>query len=208
MNKNEAGKEGAEDVEDIDVEEAEDVEEEEDGDESDKDEKPDNKDEKPVETPEAKAARLLRQTNQARKKLGLEPLGETKPDKKTGKKSDELDYGQKAFLIANGIKDADEMELVKEVMKSTGKSLDDVVGSKYFQAELKEIRDDKATADAIPKGNKKGNNSASNTVDYWIAKGELPPKDQRELRQKVVNARIKAESGKSQFTDTPVAPKY
>jgi len=204
MNKNEAGVEEVEDVEDIDAEETE--EEEEDGD-PEKD-KPEDKDEKPVETPEAKAARLLRQTNQARKKLGLEPLGETKPDKKSSKKSDDLDYGQKAFLIANGIKETDEMELVKEVMKSTGKSLDEVVGSRFFQAELKEIREDKATADAVPKGNKKGNNSASNTVEYWIAKGELPPKDQRELRQKVVNARIKAESGKNQFTDTPVAPKY
>lgn len=205
MNKNEAGKEGAEDVEDIDVEEVEGDEEE--GDESEKDEKPEDKDEKPVETPEAKAARLLRQTNQARKKLGLEPLGEAKPEKKS-KKSDSLDYGEKAFLIANGIKETEEMELVQEVMKSTGKSLDEVVGSRFFQAELKEMREDKTTTEAIPKGNKRGNNSASNTVEYWIAKGELPPKDQRELRAKVVDARIKAESGKSQFTDTPVAPKY
>jgi len=205
MNKNEAGEE-VEDVEETDVEETE--EEEEEGDEPEKDEKPDNKDEKPVETPEAKAARLLRQTNQARKKLGLEPLTEGKPDKKASKKSDELDYGEKAFLIANGIKEADEMELVQEVMKSTGKSLDEVVGSRFFQAELKEMQEDKATAEATPKGSKRGNNSASNTVEYWIAKGELPPKDQRELRAKVVNARIKAETSKSQFTDTPVAPKY
>lgn len=205
MNKNEAGEE-VEDVEETDVEETE--EEEEEGEESDKDKKPEDKDEKPIETPEAKAARLLRQTNQARKKLGLEPLTDGKPEKKTSKKSDDLDYGEKAFLIANGIKEAEEMELVQEVMKSTGKSLDEVVGSRFFQAELKEMREDKATTDAIPKGSKRGNNSASNTVEYWIAKGELPPKDQRELRQKVVNARIKADSGKSQFTDTPVAPKY
>ena len=201
MNKNDAGEE-VEDVEDIDVEETDETEEGEEGD------KPEKKDEKPIETPEAKRARLKRQLEQLDKK---HPELADKPDKsekKSSKKSDELDYGQKAFLIANGIKDADEMDLVQEVMKSTGKSLDEVVGSRFFQAELKEVRDDKATAEAIPKGNKKGNNSASNTVDYWIAKGELPPKDQRELRQKVVNARIKAESGKSQFTDTPVAPKY
>ena len=204
MNKNEAGEEGAED---IDVEEAEEIEEGEEGEESE-DDKPEKKDEKPLETPEAKRARLKRQLEQLDKKHPELADKPEKRDKKTSKKSDELDYGEKAFLIANGIKDSDEMELVQEVMKSTGKSLDEVVGSRFFQAELKEIRDDKVAADAIPKGNKKGNNSASNTVDYWIAKGELPPKDQRELRQKVVNARIKAESGKSQFTDTPVAPKY
>lgn len=202
MNKNEAGAEEVEDVEETDVEETE--EEGEEGEES-QDDKPE-KDEKPIETPEAKAARLLRQTNQARKKLGLEPLTEGKPDKKTSKKSDGFDYGEKAFLIANGIKEADEMELVSEIIKSTGKSLDEVVGSKYFQAELKEMRDDKTTTDAIPKGSKRSNNSSANTVEYWIAKGELPPKDQRELRQKVVNARIKADTNKSQFTDTPVAP--
>ena len=206
MNKNEAGEGEVEDVEEIDIEETEGDGEE--GDESDKDDKPKDKDEKPVETPEAKRARLKRQLEQLDKKHPELADKPNKSDKKTSKKSDDLDYGEKAFLIANGIKESDEMDLVQEVMKSTGKSLDEVVGSRFFQAELKEMRDDKATADATPKGSKRGNNSASNTVEYWIAKGELPPKDQRELRQKVVNARIKADSSKSQFTDTPVAPKY
>lgn len=203
MNTNDAGEE-VEDVEETDVEETE--EEGEEGEES-QDDKPKDKDEKPIETPEAKRARLKRQLEQLEKKHPELADKPKKSDKKSSK-SDELDYGQKAFLIANGIKGADEMELVQEVMKSTGKSLDEVIGSRFFQAELKEMQEDKATAAATPPGSKRGNNSASNTVEYWIAKGGLPPKDQRELRQKVVNARIKSESGKSQFTDTPVAPKY
>lgn len=158
--------------------------------------------EKKEESPEARKARLERQLKQLEKK---NPDLFKKTEKKTSKKSDDFDYGEKAYLIANGIKEADEMEFVKDVMKETGKSLDAVVGSKFFQAELKERREDKATADATPKGSKRSGQSAANTVEYWIAKGELPPKDQRELRQKVVNARISKESNKSMFTDNPVA---
>lgn len=122
----------------------------------------------------------------------------------TPSKSSELDYGQKAFLIAKGIDGAEEFDLVQKVMADTGKSLEEAVGSKYLQAELKEMRDAKAVANAIPDGSKRSNQSASNTVEYWLAKGELPPADQRELRTQVVNARLKQEQNKSQFTDNPV----
>jgi len=186
------------------VPETEELEEEEEGEEEEGDEgEGEKKIEKKIEeTPEARKARLERQLKQLEKK---NPDLFKKTEKKTSKKSDDFDYGEKAYLIANGIKEADEMEFVKDVMKETGKSLDAVVGSKFFQAELKERREDKATADATPKGSKRSGQSAANTVEYWIAKGELPPKDQRELRQKVVNARITKESNKSMFTDNPVA---
>lgn len=119
-------------------------------------------------------------------------------------KSSELDYGQKAFLVANGIKGAEEFDLVQKIMADTGKPLEDVLESKYFQAELKERRDAKTVADAIPDNSKRSNQSASTTVDYWLAKGELPPADQVDLRRQVVNARLKQEQNKSQFTDNPV----
>lgn len=125
------------------------------------------------------------------------------PNKAPSKSSD-LDYGQKAFLIANGVKGTEEIDLVKTVMANTGKSLDDVLESKYFQAELKEMRDAKTFQDAVPDGSKRSNQSASSTVEYWIAKGELPPASERELRKEVVNARLKSDTNKNQFTDTPV----
>lgn len=127
--------------------------------------------------------------------------------KKSPSKSDDFDYGQKAFLIANGVKEADEVALVKDIMASTGKSLDDVMESKYFQAELKEMRDAKLTANALPSGTKRTGQSAQSTVEYWIAKGELPPASDRELRQKVVNARIKSEKVTNVFTNNPVVGK-
>lgn len=203
MNKNEAGEELKPGDEGY-IPETEELEEEgeegEDGDE----EEGEKKIEKKVteESPEARKARLERQLKQLEKK---NPDLFKSIEKKTSKKSDDFDYGEKAFLIANGIKESDEMEFVRDVMKETGKSLDAVVGSKYFQAELKDRREDKATQDATPKGSKRSGQSAANTVEYWIAKGELPPKDQTELRRKVVNARITKETNKSMFTSNPVA---
>lgn len=158
---------------------------------------------KPQEAPADKLARLKRQQEQLLKKHP--ELSGDKPNKK-GKKSDELDYGQKAFLIASGIKDAEDMNLVKTIMADTGKSLDEVIGSKYFLAELKEQQEARATTAATPPGSKRAGASASNTVEYWLAKGENPPNtpENRELRQKVLNARIAKERDSGIFTKSPI----
>lgn len=114
-----------------------------------------------------------------------------------------FDYGQKAFLKSNGI-EKDEYELVKEVMSATGKDLEDVLESKHFQGMLKEQRDVKATKDATPAGSKRSTTSTRDTVEYWIAKGEMPPASEVELRRKVVNAKIKKDRDRNTFTDHPV----
>jgi hypothetical protein len=119
-------------------------------------------------------------------------------EKKTG-----LDYGQKAFLIANGIKGADEMELVNSYLAS-GKELEDIVDNKHFLADLEDLRNDKAVKAATPSSNKRTGNNARDEVEYWLAKGELPPADQVELRRKVVNAKIKAQSDGNPFSKNPV----
>lgn len=154
------------------------------------------------ESPEAKKARLERQQEQHKKKHP--ELYEAKPDKKS-KKSDELDYGQEAYLIANGIKEQDEIDLARDAMVSTGKSLKEVLAGKYFQSELKEMREEKAAKAAIPSGGNRSGQTASNSVEYWLQKGELPPANMPKLRQDVVNARIKKESNESVFTSNPVA---
>ena len=152
-----------------------------------------NTQEKHQETPEAKLARLKRQTAQLEKKLGFE----SEP-KKTTQKSNDLDYGQKAFLVANGVKENTEIKLVQNVMQETGKTLEQVLESKYFQAELKEMRELQSSSNATPTGKRSGNTSVDN-VDYWLAKGELPPASEVELRRKVVNARLKKEDNKGTF---------
>lgn len=157
---------------------------------------------KPTETPEARVARLRRQLKQAEKAAGVDD----EPERKPSKKSDDLDYGQKAFLVASGVKEADEIALAKEFVSNTGKSLDDVLASKHFQAELNDLRETKASLAAVPSSGNRTGQSAQDTVEYWIAKGELPPASERELRTKVVNARINKEKGAAKmFTDNPVA---
>lgn len=134
-----------------------------------------------------------------RKRLETKLAKSTEKHEDTPRKSEELDYGAKAFLVANGVKGVDETKLVKEIMANTGKSLDSVLESKYFQAELKELRDLRMAAEATPNGAKRSSQSASSTVEYWLAKGELPPASERELRTKVVNARIQKESKSNVF---------
>lgn len=154
-----------------------------------------------TESPEAKFARLNRMRDQHLKK---HPELVVKPTKKSSKKSDEFGYDKKAFLFANGIKESTEIELVKDIVANTGKSLEEVLESKYFKAELTEMREAKASADALPKGTKRTGQSAQDTVEYWIAKGELPPASDRELRRKVVNAKMEKKKSNNRFTNNPV----
>ena len=114
-----------------------------------------------------------------------------------------FDYADKAYLKASGL-NPDEFDFAHEVMVSTGKSLDEVLEAKYFQSELKERREAKASKDAIPTGAKRSASAPATQVDYWIGKGELPPADQVDLRREVVKARMKIEGSKSNFTDRPI----
>lgn len=121
-------------------------------------------------------------------------------EKASSKQSEGLDYGVKAFLVANGLKGEQEFKLAQEFSRNTGKSLDDVVDSKYFQQELADYREQRATQDASIKGRGKTSNVAHNDVEYWLAKpfGELP--DDFELRAKVVKARRAKSRNTGMFT--------
>ncbi len=97
---------------------------------------PENQQQKPVESPEDRASRLLRQTNQARKKLGLSPVGEVKPEINNNDPliQDELK------LIARGLSD-EEIEQAKVIAKGKGVSLQEAVKEPLFvifQEDLKE----------------------------------------------------------------------
>jgi len=119
---------------------------------------------------------------------------EDKPSKPST--SDGLDYGQKAFLIANGIKGEAEIKFAEEVMRETGKTLEQVLGSKFFQAELEERRELAKTAEATPSGKRSGS-STIDSVEYWLTK---PIEDvPKEMRTQVVNARLKQEQTKGVF---------
>lgn len=121
-----------------------------------------------------------------------------KPDEKDPPKSDIGDslgdsLGEKAFLAVNGIKGSDELDFVKKMKKETGRSTEDLLDSTYFQTELKDFREKKSTEKATPTGSKRSSNSSANTVEYWLAKDELPPVSETQLRRDVVNARMNKE---------------
>lgn len=117
-----------------------------------------------------------------------------------------FDYAQKAYLKSSGIEQVD-FDFVKDVMQSTGKSLDEVLDSKYFQAELKERKDTRMTEAATPSGSKRAGISGKDTVDYWLEKiksGQATVKDipDRKLRIQVVNARYKKDTNDEVFYDS------
>ena len=110
------------------------------------------------------------------------------------------DLGEKAYLIANGVKGADEIAFVQKMKKETGKDVESLLESTYFQTEFKDFKEKKATDKATPQGNNRSSNPSADSVEYWIAKGELPTgPENKELREKIVNARMKKEESKGQF---------
>jgi hypothetical protein len=149
------------------------------------------KEEKPKETLDQKEARLLRQLEQTRKKLGKDTV---EPEKKP--KSEGLDYGQKAFLVANGIKDAKEISFIQKELKGSGLELDELLENGYFKDKFTTFQALNKTADATPKG-KRGGGVATDSVEYWASKpiAEVP----QEMRQAVVNHRLKKETSSGVF---------
>lgn len=131
------------------------------------------------------------------------PSTEEAPANKT--KKGEFDYGQKAFLISNGVKEVDDIAFVQKMVNDTGKSIEEVLSNPFTQSELKRIGEERATKAATPSAEQGRNGApARDTVEFWLNKGELPPADQTELRQKVVNAKIAKGKTGSNFSSTPV----
>ena|SRR3990167_4095185 len=156
---------------------------------------------KPKLTPEQEVGIKKRQFTKLAKELGIE-LPKPQSEKPKEVKKEGFDYAEKAYLKSSGIA-PDEFDFVMEVMQSTGKSLDDVLEAKYFQADLKERREAKASKDAIPTGTKRSSGSAKDEISFWLNKpfSEVP----QELKREVLKAREKKEFSKSQFTDRSVA---
>lgn len=156
---------------------------------------------KVAETPEAKRSRLQRQLAQLDKKLGIKEEKNIEKEETKG----ELDKMDRAILRMEKITDPDEVALVKDFMRDTGKSIDDVLENRVFKAELKAMREDKKADDAIPSNSKRSMNSNRNSVEYWLAKGEMPPAGETKLRQDYVNARIAKTKERHMFSDNPIA---
>lgn len=201
------GTEGGDDGIDLDFDEDD---EGGDGEGSDKGDK--NKDGKGKDlSDEDRLARAERTAKRLRKKLGKDgkPADEAKPSK-TSDKSSDLDYGQLAFHNSKSssvkIEHEEDIDFLKDTIKDTGKSQQSILDSKWFASELKERQESRASTDAIPKGQRRSNQVASDSVEYWIKKGELPPDtaENRKLRQDVVNAKMAKAKSTDVFTKNPI----
>ena len=116
--------------------------------------------------------------------------------KEPSKKSDELDYGAKAFLKSSGIENT-EFDFVKEELKKSRlKDLESLLDNPYFKAELDTRRNLDKSKNATIKG-KSANGVATDSIDYWLTKpiDEVP----KEMRFKVVQAKMKKDNSGGSF---------
>lgn len=152
-----------------------------------------------------KQAGMAKRFNTKLKKMVEEakkPKPEVKPE--VPEKKEILDRVDRAVLTVRGITEPEEIEFIENTMKETGKDLDNLLNSTWFKAELAEFREKMMTDSVVPKGTKRSSQAARDSVDYWIKKGELPPRNQVQLRRDVVNAKMKQAKDGNVFSDNPV----
>lgn len=154
-----------------------------------------------------KQAGMAKRFNTKLKKLvdeAKKPKPEVKVDAPAEKKEGILNALDRAVLRVEKITEPEEIELVETRLKETGRDLESLLGANWFKQELKELREKAFSFDAMPTGSKRSNQAARDSVEYWIHKGELPPKNQVQLRRDVVNARMKKSKEGSVFAEQDV----
>ena len=151
---------------------------------------------------QTKLAKLKEAAEEQKKAEEAEKAKPSEPKPKSKKEG--FDYAEKAYLKVSKIT-PDEYPLVQDWLENSNcKDIEEVMENSRFQNELIALREQKASVDAVPKGTKRSAQSSRDKVDYWLAKGEMPPADQINLRREYVNAKLKRETDKSKFTDQPI----
>lgn len=109
--------------------------------------------------------------------------------------SDGFGYDVKAYLKASGI-NSNEFDFVKAEMKASGKDVDSLLDSKYFQEALETKRSLDKTANATIKGKRSGS-TATDSVEYWASKdfADVP----MNMRGKVLAHREAQDKNKGTF---------
>lgn len=155
---------------------------------------------------QAKAIKQREATKELKAKL-KEFAPEVKKPEAPQAKSDELDSGSKALLVAYGIKGKDEIALAQSYMQRTGEDIDTVIEDDIFQAKLSKLREVKASTLAVPGATKRSGSGAKDDLDYWSEKYEsgtalndIPDN----LQMKVLNAKLDRDKQTSKFTKNPI----
>lgn len=134
----------------------------------------------------------------------LKVNAEKKPELPEKKEKKEFDYGELAYIEAKGFSNEEDVAYIEKTTKESGKSLKELLSTNWFKADLKERQEIRASKNAIPEGTKRSGGGAKDQVEYWIAKGELPPADQKELRRKVINAKIDTGKARNKFAPNSI----
>lgn len=134
----------------------------------------------------------------------FKPVKKKVPEGKVNKPNEDFNTGDIAFMEGRGVKTDDEMNFVKSMMDKTGENLKDTLSDDYVQSKLKTMKEVAAVKDATPSGSKRTPTSGKASVEYWLAKGGLPPESDIQLRRDVLNARIKGEERGNKFTPQSV----
>jgi hypothetical protein len=145
--------------------------------------------EKPIESPEDKAARLLRQANQARKKLGLPPVGEVQVEVKPKEQQQpQISTFDVAALIKNNVAEEDFAE-VEEYARFKKVSVAEALKSSVLKNILAEKEEFRATAKAANTKHTRGTSGEidSTTLLNKAGKGELP--EEKDI-ERLVAARL------------------
>ena len=134
----------------------------------------------------------------------FKPVKKKVPEGKVNKPNEDFNTGDIAFMEGRGVKTDDAMNFVKSMMDKTGENLKDTLSDDYVQSKLKTMKEVAAVKDATPSGSKRTPTSGKASVEYWLAKGGLPPESDIQLRRDVLNARIKGEERGNKFAPQSV----
>lgn len=128
---------------------------------------------------------------------------EAPPKEEPAKSQDKKDFdlAEKSYLLASGIK-KEQIPLVWDEVQKSGKPIDEILESPYFQEKL-EMEASKA---AVPSGTPRSGGAARDSVEYWMARGEFPPKtpENKELRRKILHTLEKQSTEGSKFSPNPI----
>ena len=141
---------------------------------------------------------------------------ESKSKAKETEKSDELGYGELAFLTAKGVKDED-FDFTKDEFKKfkstnpEGK-VEELLANPYFKSSLDARVAERTERDSIPEGGRSGqggNDSFDVQLKKYRETGKMPQgPENAELRYKLSQARRKAEETHFTGPTTPIVGDY
>ena len=155
---------------------------------------PEVQEERKTFTPEELRGIKLRNFKKLAKELEIDlpkPKVELQTDKPKG-----FDRADKAYLRVEGVPVEDFDFVYKAHVLAGNTELEETLADEFVQTNLKSRKESRVAKSALPQSTRGGEGNSQQSVDYWLAKGVLPPKDLGEkLRRDYVNEKAKRLSG-------------